>query len=231
MSEKKRESASRAAAEEVGDYADTTVAVLLTVAAVIAALIGIRAAVLGDSGSDTWHAAVRQDVKRDAAIVEVSRFIYQEEAPLALQVAAERFQGEEVRKEENFKSGTVRDLLDADASMRDRLALLNEKGSEVARDKRYATDEGGFDIIRRLGDRRQKDQDLVRLDPDATERRASGDIKEASLLIATTIPVALGFLCGALAEAFEPRRRILVRVGYVLVGLGLVLAIFIEVTN
>lgn len=42
----------------------TIVAVLLATAAVVAAVIGARAALLGDEGTDTWHTAVREDARR-----------------------------------------------------------------------------------------------------------------------------------------------------------------------
>ena len=208
---------------------DTTVAILLAVAAVLAALIGARAAIIGDEGSDTWHSAVREDVKRGTAMVEDVRFIYAEEAPASLQVVEARTRARELRRVARG-GGEFRDLLSAEAATQQRLPQTYERASAIAKDPKYATRSGGYDILERLADRRAEHPDLVRLDPDAIESRGSDRTREAALLVAATILVAIAFLLGALAEGFRAWRRRLVPAGFVFAGLGLVTALIVEVS-
>ena len=208
---------------------DTTVAILLAVAAVLAALIGARAAIVGDSGSDTWHSAVREDVKRGAGMVEDVRFVYDEEAPAALQVVETQARGRELRRAARG-GGQFRDLLIAEAATQERLAKTAKRASSIASNPKYAGAQGGYDVLERLADRRTRNPDLVKLDPDATERRGSDRTKEATLLVAATILVAVAFLLGALAEGFARWRRRLVPAGFVFAGLGAVMAVVVEVS-
>ena len=66
---------------------------------------------------------------------------------------------------------------------------------------------------------------------DATEDRGSELNFEGSLLVATTIPAGLGFLCGALANGFPARRRWLVPLGFALTGVSLTLALIVEIVH
>jgi len=208
----------------------TTVAVLLAVAAVLAAAIGARAALLADEGSDTWHGAVRADVKAGAAVVEDSRFVYGEEAAQAFQLTEAKLRARELRKEASDRSGEAKALLEAQAKEQDQLAQTLSQSSSVAGDPRYAARDGGFDAVRRLADRRAKNPELTRLDPDATEKRGADRSREASLLVGAVVIVAIAFLLGALAEGFPGLRRILVPAGFAMAGIGLVAALAVEVS-
>ena len=208
---------------------DTSVAILLAVAAVLAAVIGARAAIVGDSGSDTWHSAVREDVKRGAGMVEDVRFVYDEEAPAALGAVEARTRGQELRRAAR-NGGQVRDLLAAEAATQARLARTATRASSIASNPKYAGDSGGYDVLERLADRRARNPDLVALDPDATEAHGSDRTKESSLLVAATILVAIAFLLGALAEGFARWRTRLVPAGFVFAGLGLLMALIVEVS-
>jgi hypothetical protein len=203
--------------------------VLLAVAAVIAALIGARAALLGDSGSDTWHKSIREDVKRDAGIVEDVRFVYEEEAAAALQLRTAQIRAEEARRAAKGESDPTRGVLESEAGGQEALANTERQGSDTADDPKYAKGEG-WDVAKRLADRRARLPDLVAIDPDATEERGSDRSRESSMLVATTILVAVAFLCGALAHGFPHWRRRLVPAGFAFAGVGLIAAVTIEVT-
>ncbi len=209
----------------------TIVAVLLATAAVVAAVIGARAALLGDDGSDTWHSAVREDVKRGAAVVEDVRFVYSEEAPLAFQVSEGLLRAEESRKAAKGASELERELLETHAGAQEGVADTVGSSSALATDPEYELDNGGYDVLGRLADRRAENPDLVALDPDATERQGTELNFESSLLVAATLPAALAFMCGALAHGFPSRRRWLVPAGFALVAISLVLAIVFEVAH
>jgi hypothetical protein len=208
----------------------TVVAVLLAVAAVVAAVIGARAALLTDSGSDTWHQTIREDVKRGAALVEDVRFVYTEEAPLAFQAAEGAVRSEEARREARSTGGISKSLLEVHAGAQAGVVETVITSSKLASSEKYATPKGP-DVIERLADVRAENPDLVSLDPDATEDRGSELNFEGSMLVATTIPAGLGFLCGALANGFPSRRRWLVPLGFALTGVSLVLALIVEIVH
>lgn len=209
------------------EQADIAVAVLLAVAAVIVAIVGGRAAFVGDSGSDTWQAAIREDVKRSAGIVEDARFLYSEEVPVALQIEEARIRKRELRAAAGGTSGTVRGVLEAKAEAQTQIAAPIDEVNDLAGNPRYKLAEDG--VVRRLADRRAKNPDLMRLDPDATESRGSEENLKSTWLIAATVLVAIAFLLGALAEGFESWRRRLVPVGYAVAAVGLMAAVVVEV--
>ncbi len=209
----------------------TIVAVLLACAAVVAAIIGARAAIVGDAGSDTWHGAIREDVKHGAALVEDVRFIYVEEAPLAFQVAEGNVRAEEAHRQAKSESGLTRELLEAHAGSFEGVVRTITPASKMAKDEKYHLDNGGYNVLQRLVDVRAENPDLVAIDADATEERGDDLTSESALLVATTLPAGLAFLCGALAHGFPSRRRWLVPLGFALTGLSLVLAVIVEVSH
>jgi hypothetical protein len=218
------------AAERRGDPEhdnSTVVAVLLAAAAVAAAVIGFRAALLGDSGSDTFHTAVREDVKRGSAIVEDSRFVYSEQAPAALEVASERVQGEELDEQAKNADPEIRDLVATEAAKHEGVLGVILEASAIATEPKYAQGDG-FDVPAALADKRAENPDLVAIDPDSTEGLGIDRSRKATLLVAATIPAGLAFLFGALAQGFPGRRRLLVQAGFASVGLAVLAAILIE---
>jgi hypothetical protein len=216
---------------EAEEDTDTALAVLLALAAVLAALIGARAAYLGDVGSDTWHEALREDIKHGAGLVEDVRFLYQEEAPLALQVAEARIRAREAALEAaRAPASAVRDALLTEAGAQHRVANALGASSKLASNPRYREGDG-FDLARRLADVRAENPDLVALDPDQTQEEGNDLAQESSLLVAAAIPVGLAFLCGALSKGFPLWRRWLIPVGYGLAAAGLIAAILVEVVH
>jgi hypothetical protein len=213
---------------DAGHDTSTAVAVLLALAAVIAAVLGFRAAILGDSGSDTFHGAIREDVKRGSGIVEDARFLYSEEAPAALEVASERIQAEETEAQVKRADPEVRKLVQTEANKHEGILGVILDASAIASDPRYARGDG-FDVSKRLVDNRAENPDLLELDPDATEELGVDRSRKATLLVAATIPAGLAFLFGALAQGFPARRRLLVRAGFGSVALAVLAALLIEV--
>jgi hypothetical protein len=209
----------------------TIVAILLAAAAVVAAVIGARAASVGDDGSDTYHTSIREDVKAGAALVEDVRFVYQEEAALAFQVAESIARSGESRRQAQESEGLAKTLLETDAGAQEGVVETLRKSSDLAFDPKYEVPGGGYDVLERLADTRAENPDLVAIDADATEERATDLNFESALLIATTVPAALAFLCGALANGFPTARRWLVPVGFALTGVSLILAVIVEVTH
>lgn len=203
------------------DDAGTAVAVLLASAAVIAAAIGGWAAASGDRGSDEWHRSIRQHVKQAAGTIEDVRFVYEEEAPLALQAAAAEILAEEYRGQARRSSGVVRELLLIEARAQDVVVETATESSELV-DPRYRTADGGFDVPQRLADNRAENPDLLTIDPRAVEDVGTEGTLRATLLTAMTVAVALAFVAGALVYGFPRWRRSLVVGGYAFVVLGLI---------
>jgi hypothetical protein len=201
------------------------VSLLLAVAAALAAAIGGWSSIVGDAGSDTWHRAVREQVKQTAGAVEDIRFVYDEEANLALQVAHARLLEEELRQEATESEGLATRLLEVEADAQQELGDSLDQASELAGDPRYENPDGSYDLLRRLADNRAKFPELIALDPDATEDEGSRLNLRSTLLTLATVPVAVAFLCGALVYGFRGRRRLLVTLGWAFVAVGLVAAL------
>jgi hypothetical protein len=215
----------------VREEAPVWVAILLALAAVVAAAIGIRAAILADHGSAAWSESIREDVKRGAGLVEDVRFVYTEEAPVALEIAAARILAEEENRGGQVAPESIAGFILSEAAAQEGVAETLEPSSAIAKDPHYGNWKHGYEVAERLADVRKENPELVELEPDETEAEGSDLRLESSLLIASTIPVALAFLCGALADAFESRRRQLVIAGFCLVAIGIVLALIIELSH
>jgi hypothetical protein len=207
------------------------VVLLLSAAAVLAALVGARASVLSAGASTAWQEGTRAQVKEAAAYVESIRYIYGVEVPRAVLVTETRFRVQELENlpsAERFSDATQHSIAiekDTQAEVLDRISA----GSTLGSDPKYIT-ESGFDPVRMLIDDRESTPELLEVDPH--HEKAEGDEKseKAIRLVATTIPVALAFLCGSLARGFPRRRRVWLIAGTVALGVAFILAIIIEVS-
>jgi len=205
--------------------------VLLAATAVALALVGTRAALLADSGQELTHQSLREDVKRSAAIVEDVRAVYQDEFYVALMIAQARIHGAALRAAARHQPPELRTLLRAQGLTE---ALATTKPAESAgltSKPAYTAGFGEYDVLRRLADLRAENPALVALNPDKTQARGSERQETASLLMATTVLLAVAFLLGALAHAFPRGRRLLVAAGYGAVGAGLCAALVVEVAR
>jgi hypothetical protein len=204
------------------------VAVTLAGAAVLAAVIGARAAVLFDHSSSGLQSSIRTEVKRGAALVEDVRFVYEAEAQQAYRVAKATALADAARRAAASHTGIAREtlLIEADASTR--LAEALRPSSQIAKNPRYATKDGAYDIGRRLSDVRAEYPDLVALDPDGKQRRANREAWHGNLDAAATLGAAIAFLLGALAQAFAPTRRVLLRLAWVFLAGGIAATVAFE---
>ena len=202
---------------------------MLAAAAVLAAGIGARTSMLSDSAGGSWQSAVRQEVKKSAAAVEDIRFVYAEEAPVAYRVVRARIRAEELRREADRTTGDARAATAVEALLEESLAEALGSSSELASQERYALDSGGVDVAKRLADNRQEHPELVAVNPDVPQRQGDEAAEHARLEVAATIPVAVAFLFGAVAQAFPRRRRLMVIVGSAFLLLALAAAIALEV--
>jgi hypothetical protein len=206
-----------------------SVALMLAAAAIVAAALGGRAALLSSQSSDAWQSAVRQEVKRAAAVVEDIRFVYVDEAPLAYEAAKAKIRAAELRGQAPAGGGATRDFVLTEARVQDTLVETADGASEVVGDPAYALDGGGFDLTLRLADQRNRFPDLVAIDPDEPQEQGDELGRHTYLAVAATIPASVAFLLGAAAQAFARRRRVLLLAGWPLVIASLVLGIVLEI--
>jgi hypothetical protein len=195
------------------------IATLLATAAILAALITTRASMLSGQGGDGWQTALRNEVKRSAAVSEDVRFVYQNVLPIAMLIETAR-----------IRESAMRDELAAHPESAARLNLeiaaleqvqANLKDASLMSDyKDVALPSGGFDLGKVLAQNRNENPDLVALDPDADT--AAGDVAAAKArrISLATIPIAIGVLLGALAEPFVGWRRRLLWLATVFVAIG-----------
>lgn len=204
---------------------------MLTVAAVIAAVIATRASLLTSSAGADWASSVREEVKLGAAMLEDVRFVYNVEATQGFRITIARVRAEELRRRAEDASGGVRAFLLREARTQEMVAEALLSSSEIAQDPKYATEDGGFDLGRRLADTRAEHPDLVAVDPDATQAAGDERADAGVRMVTATIPVGLAFLFGAFAQAHPRRRRGLLVAGWVTLGLSAILAVVLEVTG
>lgn len=228
--EEEREAEEREEAEERSEFEARGATLLLALAAVAAAVIAGRASILNDRGAEAWHAAVREHIKQMAAMVEDVRYLYENEAPLALRVLEAEIRAEEYAGEARRASGQEAALLRVEAETNAQLADVLIGASEIAGEPDYRLEDGGFDLVQRLQDLRALNPDLVALDPSATEARGTELALKGSLLFLAVVPVAVAFLLGALVQGFPARRRPLVIAGFAFILLSVAWAVAVEVT-
>jgi hypothetical protein len=222
-------SASGTATTAVGwDEGRPIVALLAAAAAVLIALLGVRASMLGSEASAVWQQAVRNEVKRAAATVEDLRYLYETEAVATLEVVRATVVAEEYRRAADLAQGAVKEALLAEAARADQLVTFYRAGSPIASDPKYALDGGGYSIVGRLVDLRAANPDLVAIDPDGMEQVGDRLAAKATVAIASAIPASFTFLFAALANAFRARRRPLMAAGVVTLLVSVVAAVAAE---
>jgi hypothetical protein len=206
------------------------VATLLTVAAVVAAVIGFRAAVVSSSASSSWQSALRTEVKRSAAAMEDVRTLYEAELPVALRILEARTFQAELLAAAQQQSGPARAALVMEANVQSQVITALSPSSGLATSASYAGSTGGFDLGKALADLRAQSPDLVSLNPDKLESNGDELAHKAQLLTLALIPTSFSALLGVLAQPLKRRRTLLLRLGAVALGAGAIMALAVELT-
>src|SRR5918998_4397460 len=141
------------------------VAVLLALAATVAAVLGARAAVVSSAASGAWQTAVREEVKRSAALVEDVRYVYAVEAAVALRAAAAAIEADELRHSAGPLADAEKAATEAEAFVRQASADALAGAFDLTKDPKYRAGDG-YDVAARLADVRNEHPELVALDPD-----------------------------------------------------------------
>lgn len=204
-------------------------AILLAAAAVVASLLLGRASLVGSAASDEWQRALREELKRAAALVEDVRFVYSAEAPFAFAGAGAAVLAEEERAAASSAAGDVGSGLLTEARGEELLLDAMRPASEILSDEKYHHPDGGFDLIARLADNRARFPDLVAVNPD--EAQALGDrlSRKATFLVGAAVAAAVSFLLAALAQVVIRRRTPLLILGWYALAATVVGAVLVEV--
>jgi FlaG/FlaF family flagellin (archaellin) len=219
-------SQSPAQAEEAEE--SLVVAILLALAATVAAVLGARAAVVSSAASGAWQTAVREEVKRSAALVEDVRYVYAVEAAVALRAAAAAVEADELRHSADSLGDAEKVATASEAFVQQTSADALNGAFDLTKDAKYRAGDG-YDVAARLADVRNQHPELVALDPGATMDQGSESSRHGWRLVAATIPAAIAFLCGSLAQGFPRYRPPLIVAGFAFVALAAASAVLVEV--
>lgn len=205
-------------------------AILLGLAALVTAALFGRAALLAGDASDQWQQALRQELKRSAAVVEDVRYVYGDEAPLAFDGVTLEVLAQEYRAKAQASRGATRSLLTVEARANEELLDVVKGGSAILSDEKYRLEGGGYDLGRRLADVRRENPDLVTINPDVPQARGDALSRQATNTVSLGAVAPLAFLLGSLGQVFRRRRAVLLWIGWVVLGMTVVAAAAIEVT-
>jgi hypothetical protein len=205
------------------------VAILLAVAAIVAAIITGRAALVASDATSAWNSSVGVEQRRGALFMEQFRYTYSVEGDQAFMLAIAEEKAAALRDAAAAPSRApeVAAALVAEAQVQQQLRDLVGPASEIVSDARYVLPDGGYDLQQRLADSRAENPDDLAADPLVEMAAGDAAADEANRLMLATLGVAMAFLCGALAQAFASRRRLLLTIGWIALGMGLAAAIAI----
>lgn len=224
-----REAAISELASASHDHGHGGVAILLTVAAIVAATIGFRAAFISSSASESWQSALRTDVKRSAAAMNDVNYLYQIELPVAVRLLQARFEEAEMTAAAQGQTGATRQTLLLEASVQAQIVAALSPNSDLATKAEYALPSGGLDLGKRLAEIRALYPDLVALDPDGLQATGDRLAGKAELMMLALTPTSVGAFLGVLSQPFRRRRTLLLGLGGVALAGGVVMAVVVEV--
>lgn len=207
------------------DQGGRAVPFLLAVAAIVAAIVTARAALLGSDATSAWQMSVGDEQRRGAMLLEGVRYTYGVEGDMAFMIITADVRAQELRAAMDGQPPEVAAALESEARVQQQVVDLVGPSSELIADPRYQLDSGGVDIQLRLADTRAADVDT---DPMATLAGGDAASERASRLMLATLAIAGAFLFGALAQTFRGRRRPLLGLGWAALAVGCGAAIAIE---
>jgi hypothetical protein len=196
------------------------------VAAVVAAVVTARAALLAADATVLWVRSVGEEQRRGALLQESVRYTYGTEAELAFMLLTYEVRAEELRAKAAGQQEPVASRLQAEAVREQSVVDLVGDGAPLVSDPRYRKPSGALDVELRLAD--DRDPRDIAIDPMATLE--AGDVagERSDALLRCTIIIGAAFLFGSLAQAFGRRRRPLLLLGWIALVAGAGAAIAIE---
>lgn len=210
------------------EHGHSGVAILLTLAAVLAALIGTRVSMISKSASEDWQSALRTEVKRSAAAMEDIRYLYGSEVPIAIRILEARILQDDLRTAATTATGPAAAALKTEADIQAGIIDGLKSSSNLAANPAYELPSGGFDLARRLADLRAQGPKLVALDPDGLQAAGDSLAHKAELLTLALLPTSIGAFLGVLAQPFKRRRALLLTAGAIAIAVGALVALGVE---
>ncbi|MGA3057784.1 MAG: hypothetical protein ABSE70_07085 [Candidatus Limnocylindrales bacterium] len=204
------------------------VAILLTIAAVVAAIVGARVSMVSSAASDSWQSALRAEVKRSAGAMDDVRYLYQTELPVAIRILEARLVQGELQAAAATTTGLAGEALQVEADVQAGIASGLISSSDLAAKPDYALPSGGFDLGKRLADLRAQNPALMALDPDGLEAAGDKLAHKAELLTLALFPTSIGAFLGVLAQPFKRRRGLLLAAGSAALAAGALMALGVE---
>jgi len=215
-----------------GRSGNTAVAVLLTIAAVVAAVIGTRASMVSGDASGAWQSALRTEVKRSVGAINDVSLLYLTEYPQAMRVLPAEMIADALRAAEAGQTEAVAQALESEAARQLELADALSATTPLTDSTAYLLASGGFDLGKRLADIRAsgaEGPELLALDPDSLIGTGDQLADKATLLTYALIPTSLCALLGILARPVRRYRRALLGAGTAALYCGAVMALAVEV--
>ena len=215
-----------------GRSGNTAVAVLLTIAAVLAAVIGTRASMVSGDASGAWQSALRTEVKRSVGAINDVSLLYLTEYPQAMRVLPAEMIADALRAAEAGQTEAVAQALESEAARQLELADALSATTPLTDSAAYLLASGGFDLGKRLADIRAsgtEGPELLALDPDSLIGTGDQLADKATLLTYALIPTSLCALLGILARPVRRYRRALLGAGVAALYCGAVMALAVEV--
>lgn len=206
----------------------TGVAVLLTAAAIVVGIIGTRASFLAEQASDKWQSSLRAEIKRAAVAVNDIDSLYQTELPIAVRILQAQIAQQKLQAAASVTSGAEQHAVELEAAVQGQVVTNLISSSELAGQSGYGLPAGGFDLGKRLADKRAAYPEILALDPDALQTAGDQLSEKAQLLTLALIPTSFSALLGVLAQPFGRRRRLLLAGGTIALAVGVVMGLGME---
>ena len=144
------------------------VVVLLALAAIVAAIIGARASLLGIDASDGWQQSVEDEQRRGSILMWDVRSVYGDKGELAFAIAIEEIRAAGLLAASDAAAPDIAARLLAEAQIREGVAEAMRQSSTIASDPRFLLPSGGYDLQLSLADTRAGLGDELDIDPMAS---------------------------------------------------------------
>ncbi len=205
------------------------VAVLLTAAAAVAAILALRVTYLSNEAGGAWQSAFRTELQRAAVLLLDVRQVYGTEGEEAFSIAVHEVLADQMRVRAQAAPAEVARALEAEMRVHEDLVEQVKPATELTAGG-YGLPGGGYDLVVRLVGYREAVPDVVALDPDALMRQGDRASGHALGVVAAGVPVAVAVVAGSLAMPYRHRRRFFLVIGWLAIATGLLVAAGLEVT-
>jgi hypothetical protein len=203
------------------------VAMLLAAAAALATILALRASFLADEAAGAWQSALRTELQRAAALLQEVRQVYGTEGPEAFIITTHEVLGDEMRSHARGASPVVTAVLETEARVHEDLVAQVKPATELTASG-YELPAGGYDLSARLAHVRGARPEAVALDPDGLLEQGDRASRHRLGVVAAGVPIGVALLAGALALPHRSRRRSLLALGWLALGVSVCVAVGLE---